>query len=326
MNTDRAAISYGLLMGAEEGTRDMTWEQIEEGADKLRAKGGKTAQILARTGALVSGAQRDTCGRPTNKAAVDWSLMGAEEGTCDMTWEQIEEGADKLRAKGAKTGGKTAQILARIGALVSGAPPDASGRPFNRAAVDWLLMGAEEGTRDMTWEQIEEGADKLRVEGGGEGGAICKTAASRKRKSEGGSRTGQANKAAWLVVAQDDKHSHACVLPECGLFCTPEYRPSKKSSTLRHLCRVAQKKIYGREKHMCRKCHRTATQCTAAVCTYVSCSRPQKFCKHLHVQEDAMTPSATEASVLQTTGSFSLALPSPGQTSHAVSLDSTFPG
>jgi len=28
--------------------------------------------------------------------------------------------------------------------------------------VDWALMGAEEGTRDITWEQIEEGADKLR--------------------------------------------------------------------------------------------------------------------------------------------------------------------
>jgi len=27
-------------------------------------------------------------------------------------------------------------------------------------------MGAEEGTRDMMWEEIEEGADKLRVEAG----------------------------------------------------------------------------------------------------------------------------------------------------------------
>jgi len=61
---------------------------------------------------------------------------------------------------------------------VSGAPPDVSGQPTSEAAVDWQLMGAEEGTRDMTWEQIEEGADKLRVEGGD----ICKTAASRKRK------------------------------------------------------------------------------------------------------------------------------------------------
>jgi len=41
-------------MGAEEGTRDMTWEEIEEGADKSRVKGGKTDQIAARAGALVS--------------------------------------------------------------------------------------------------------------------------------------------------------------------------------------------------------------------------------------------------------------------------------
>ena len=36
---------------------------------------------------------------------------------------------------------------------MSGAPPDGSGQPTNKAAVDWLLMGAEEGTRDMTWHQ-----------------------------------------------------------------------------------------------------------------------------------------------------------------------------
>jgi len=188
-------------MGAEQGARDMTWEQIEEGADKLRAKGatkgGNAAQILAREGALASGAPSDASDQPTNKAAVDWLLMGAEEGTHDMTWDQIEEGADKLRAEGGRKGGKTAQIVARAGALVSGAPCDASGQPTKKAAVDWALMGAEEGTRDMTWEQIEEGAAKLR----GEGGAICKTAASRKRQSEGDLRTGKANKAAWLMIA-----------------------------------------------------------------------------------------------------------------------------
>jgi len=125
-------------------------------------KGGKVAQILAREGALASGAPPDDSGQPTNKAAVDWLLMGAKEGTRDMTWEEIEEGADKLRVRG----GKAAQIVARAGALVSGARPDDSGQPTNKAAVDWLLMGAEEGTCDMTWEQIEEGADKLRVRGG----------------------------------------------------------------------------------------------------------------------------------------------------------------
>jgi len=56
-----------------------------------------------------------------------------------------------------RKGGTAAEILAREGALASGAPPDASGQPTNKATVDWMLMGAEEGTRDMTWEQIEEG-------------------------------------------------------------------------------------------------------------------------------------------------------------------------
>jgi len=64
--------------------------------------------------------------------------------------------------KGGKAGGETAQILAREGILASGAPTDASGQPTNKAAMDWSIMGAEEDTRDMTWEQIEEGADKLR--------------------------------------------------------------------------------------------------------------------------------------------------------------------
>jgi hypothetical protein len=209
-----------------------------------------------------------------------------------------------MRIKGGKNWGKTAQILARAGALVSGAPRDASGQPTNRAAVDWALMGAEEGTRDLTWEQIEEGAAKVRSEGGSK----CKTAASRKRKREGGFRTGQATKAACLLMAQDDNHSHACILPECGLFCTPEFRPSRTSRTktdicFRHLCRVDQKQIYGLRKHMCRKCHRMAAQCRAAVCTHIACSRPHKFCEHLHAQEDTMKTSATEASALQTAGS-----------------------
>jgi len=70
-----------------------------------------------------------------------------------------EEGADKLRAEGAEAN----QIVARARALVSGAPPYGSGQPTNKAAVDWRMMGAEKGTRGMTWEQIEEGADNLRA-------------------------------------------------------------------------------------------------------------------------------------------------------------------
>ena len=41
--------------------------------------------------------------------------------------------------------GRKAQILAREGALASGAPPGDSGQPMNKAARDWLLMGAEKG-------------------------------------------------------------------------------------------------------------------------------------------------------------------------------------
>ena len=169
-----------------------------------------------------------------------------------------------MRAKGVTKGGNTAQMVARAGALVGGAPSDASGQPTKKAAVEWALIGAEEGTRDMTWEQIEEGADKLR----GQGDAICKTTASRKRKSEGGIRRSNATKAACLVMGQDDCHSHTCILPKCGMFCTPQVMPSRTSRTsrtktdirLRHLCWVVQKQIYSLSKHMCRKCHRTAAQ------------------------------------------------------------------
>jgi len=88
-------------------------------------------------------------------------------------------------------------------------------------------------------------------------------------------------KATYLVIRQDDCHSHACIVPECGMFCPPEVVTSNAGKTtirFRHFCRVAQKQIHGQSVHMCRKCHHTAAQCTAAVCTYITCSRPQKFC------------------------------------------------
>jgi len=195
------------------------------------------------------------------------------------------------------TGGKTAQIVALAGALVSGAPCDDSGQPTKKAAVDWMIMGAEEGTRDMTWQEIEEGADKLRVEGGD----ICKTAASRKRKREEGLRGNNAMKVACFARGQDDCHSHVCILPECGMFCTPELVRARTKDTIcfRHGCRVAQKTIYGFSEHMRRNCHQTATQCKEAVCTYIACTRSQKFCEHLHAQEGATKSSGTEASAVQ---------------------------
>jgi len=186
----------------------------------------------------------------------------------------------------------------QIVALVSGAPTDDSGQPTNKAAVDWSIMGAEEGTRGMTWQEIEQGSYKLRAEGGG----VCKTAASEKRKREGGLRGNDTNKAAFLAKGQDSRHSHACILPECGMFCTPiDYKRAgqKDIPRIRHGCRVANKTINGLNEHMCRNCHQTATQCKAAVCTYIASSQSQEFCEYLHAQEDAMKTSATEASAVQ---------------------------
>jgi len=100
----------------------------------------------------------------------DARALGTEEGTRDMTWKEMEEGADKLWVEGVRKRGEAAQIVARAGALVGEAPCDDSGQPTNNAAVDWLLMGAEEGTRDMMWKEIEERADKLRIEGVRKGG------------------------------------------------------------------------------------------------------------------------------------------------------------
>jgi len=148
----------------------------------------------------------------------------------------------------------------------------------------------------MAWKEIE-GAAELR----GEGGGICKTAASRMRKREGGLKGNDASKVACLARGQDDCHSHACILPECEMFCTPGLlvRAGKKDAPrIRHGCRVAQKTISGFSEHMCRN-HQTATRCKAAECTYIACSRSQKFCEHLHAQEGAMKTSATEASAVQ---------------------------
>jgi len=76
----------------------------------------------------------------------------------------------------------------------------------------------------MTWEEIEEGAAKLRVKRGKEGGASCKTAASKKRKTEVGQACSDRNEALCAAKRQDDHHSHVCMLPECGVFATPEPR------------------------------------------------------------------------------------------------------
>jgi len=118
---------------------------------------------------LASRVPNDDSGQPTNKAAADWLIMGAEEGTRDMTWEEIEEGADKLREGADKLrvkGGEASQIVARAGAAKHGAQAEASEHASNLNAMNYLLNGAEEGCRGKTQEQITERAAKKRKEGG----------------------------------------------------------------------------------------------------------------------------------------------------------------
>jgi len=90
-------------MGAEKGTRDMIWAQIEEGADKLRVEGGEAAQIKARAGASRRGAPANASGQASKLDAVNWQLMGAEKECMGKMQEQIAEGATKKRKEAEQT-------------------------------------------------------------------------------------------------------------------------------------------------------------------------------------------------------------------------------
>jgi len=162
----------------------------------------------------------------------------------------------------------------------------------NLDAVNLLIMGGEKECRDKTQGQITEGAAKKRKDGGD----ICKTAALRKRKREGGLRGSDRQKALCFARRQDDRHSHVRILPECGVICTPKPRIRagvKDTVRIRHTCQVAKKVRSGLSKHMCRNCHQKATQFMTVVCTYTACSRSQTFCEQLHAQEGAMKSFAT---------------------------------
>jgi len=224
--------------------------------------------------------------------------MGAEEGTHDMMWEEIEEGADELRVKGGRKGGKASQIVARAWAAKHWAPTNALGLASKLDAVNYALNGGEEGCSDKTREHIAEGATKKRKEGG----ELCKTEALRKRKRKGSRRGGETMKTVFVVKAQDDCHSHACIQPECGMFCTPGVRKGRKDKDnlcICYSCQVYKKETYSLDKHICRNCHQTGKQCWTTVCAYIICPRSQKFCEHLHAQGDATKISATEASAVQ---------------------------
>ena len=109
----------------------------------------------------------------------------------------------------------------------------------------------------MTSEEIEKGATKKREKSGD----ICKSAASRKKKREGGLRGGNAQKVASLARGQDNSHSHVCILPVCRMFCTPKSKaeggPKNEMGTvcLRHGCQVTKTTVNGFSEHMRRSCH-----------------------------------------------------------------------
>ena len=126
--------------------------------------------------------------------------------------------------------------MARAGAVKSGAPANELGQPINRTAVDWLFMG-EEKTQGKTQEQIEEGATKKRAAGG----ASCKTEASKKIEREGGDRGRDKKKAREIAEGQDENHSHVCILPQCGVFCTARFWPKGQRMIMRHACVAAKK-------------------------------------------------------------------------------------
>jgi len=61
-----------MIMGAEKGTHDMTWEEIEEGADMLRVKGSTAAQITLRAGAAKHGAPANALGLASRSDAMNF--------------------------------------------------------------------------------------------------------------------------------------------------------------------------------------------------------------------------------------------------------------
>jgi len=141
-------------MGGARGTRSLTWRQIADGAQKFKVKGGESTQVVARIGTVFCGAPVNAAGQASNTAGLDYLLMGGARGTCGLTWYQIEDGAQKLRAKAGKSG----QIVIRTGAAFFGAPVDAeTGRHQHRQ--EWLIH-SRAVWRDV---QARHGRERLRM-------------------------------------------------------------------------------------------------------------------------------------------------------------------
>jgi len=149
--------------------------------------------------------------------------------------------------------------------------------------MNFCIMGGEKGCMSKTQEQITEGTGKKRKAAGA---APSKTTASQQRKDEGRRKAGDATKTVHLARGQqDDCHSHVCILPQCAVFYTPNKRirgGCVDSAKATHQCQVTKTRTFGLEAQMCRNCHKDATHCMTPVWTSITCSRPQKFCKHLH--------------------------------------------
>ena len=125
---------------------------------------GKEAQNVERAGAKRCGAPYNQDGFVTKKAGMDYLLMGGAAGTPGLKWPEIESGAPEIRRKG----GTSAQTKARFAAAVRGAPRNSkTGQASNTAGLDYLLMGGARGTRNLTWRQIADGAEKIWVKNGG---------------------------------------------------------------------------------------------------------------------------------------------------------------
>jgi len=97
--TGQASITAGLdylFMGGARGTHGLTWRQTEDGAQKLRAKGGASTQIVLRIGAAFFGAPVDAeTGQASAQAGPFYLFAGGMKGCVGKTWQEIEhEGAE----------------------------------------------------------------------------------------------------------------------------------------------------------------------------------------------------------------------------------------
>jgi len=102
--SNTAGLDYLLVGGARE-TRSLTWQQNEDGAQKLMAKGGASSQIVLCTGAAFFGAPVDAeTGQASARAGMLYSFAGSMEGCVGKTWREIENKGVEIDKKSSKLG------------------------------------------------------------------------------------------------------------------------------------------------------------------------------------------------------------------------------